>query len=330
MMRRESVRDFASGRWRHVLAHFGVRPEVLDGEHHACPVCGGKDRFRFDDKDGRGTWFCNQCGAGDGIQLVIKITGLSFKQAALSVERFLTNAGELPDREFRQKPDAALIKAQLNVAWQQANDPLIPYTYLMQRGVLAAMHGPSRPIDDLRGGHLAYYENKHFVAMLPTMLALVRDPGGRPVSIHRTYMKPDGTRAKKLMRSVESVAGAAVRLRSIEDGTLVVGEGIESTLAGAEQVGSGMGAWALLSAGNMSVWQVPHEVQRLIICADNDRNFVGQAAAFALAKRAAGMPKRRIAVEVIVPREPDSDMLDQAGGRIITGGNGFVRYSNGE
>ena len=35
-----------------------------------CPMCGGKDRFRFDDKGGRGTWICSQCGAGDEIELV--------------------------------------------------------------------------------------------------------------------------------------------------------------------------------------------------------------------------------------------------------------------
>ena len=33
-------------------------------------MCGGADHFRFDDKEGRGTWFCNQCGAGDGLKLI--------------------------------------------------------------------------------------------------------------------------------------------------------------------------------------------------------------------------------------------------------------------
>ena len=25
-------------------------------------MCGGKDRYRFDDQDGTGSWFCNRCG----------------------------------------------------------------------------------------------------------------------------------------------------------------------------------------------------------------------------------------------------------------------------
>ncbi len=37
----------------------------------------GKTRFRFDDKEGRGTWICNHCGAGDGADLAMKVTGMS-------------------------------------------------------------------------------------------------------------------------------------------------------------------------------------------------------------------------------------------------------------
>lgn len=51
----------------------------------ACPVCGGSDRFRFDDREGRGTWYCNQCGAGDGLKLVEKVFGVSPSDAAAKV-----------------------------------------------------------------------------------------------------------------------------------------------------------------------------------------------------------------------------------------------------
>jgi hypothetical protein len=53
---------------RPLAAHSpGAGCEGHKNRHQACPVCGGSDRFRFDDKEGRGTWFCNQCGAGDGL-----------------------------------------------------------------------------------------------------------------------------------------------------------------------------------------------------------------------------------------------------------------------
>ncbi len=52
----------ARGHWAKILPALGVN--ILKNRHQPCPVCGGKDRFRFDDQEGRGTWFCNQCGAG--------------------------------------------------------------------------------------------------------------------------------------------------------------------------------------------------------------------------------------------------------------------------
>ncbi|MFA9256091.1 primase-helicase zinc-binding domain-containing protein, partial [Escherichia coli] len=39
----------------------------------------------FDDREGRGTWYCNQCGAGDGLKLVEKVFGVSPSDAATKV-----------------------------------------------------------------------------------------------------------------------------------------------------------------------------------------------------------------------------------------------------
>ncbi|MGU0172416.1 primase-helicase zinc-binding domain-containing protein [Escherichia coli] len=35
----------------------------------------------MDDKAGRGTWFCNQCGHGDGLDLVRLVTGRKIKKS---------------------------------------------------------------------------------------------------------------------------------------------------------------------------------------------------------------------------------------------------------
>ncbi|MEG5984066.1 primase-helicase zinc-binding domain-containing protein [Enterobacter kobei] len=75
----ETVKQ-ACGHWPRILPELGV--PVIKNRHQACPVCGGSDRFRFDDKEGRGTWFCNQCGAGDGLKLVEKVFGVSASEAA--------------------------------------------------------------------------------------------------------------------------------------------------------------------------------------------------------------------------------------------------------
>ncbi len=65
----------AHGRWTEILPLLGVDPRFLVNRHGPCPLCGGKDRFRFDDKDGSGSYYCNGCGAGVGIILVRKLHG---------------------------------------------------------------------------------------------------------------------------------------------------------------------------------------------------------------------------------------------------------------
>ncbi|WP_312953147.1 primase-helicase zinc-binding domain-containing protein [Superficieibacter sp.] len=86
----ETVKQ-ACGHWPRILPALGVK--VIKNRHQPCPVCGGSDRFRFDDKEGRGTWFCNQCGAGDGLKLVEKVFGVSASEAAGKVSAL---TGSLP------------------------------------------------------------------------------------------------------------------------------------------------------------------------------------------------------------------------------------------
>ncbi|EEY1441531.1 DNA primase, partial [Escherichia coli] len=40
----------ARGHWSRILPALGVN--VLKNRHQPCPVCAGKDRFRFDDREG--------------------------------------------------------------------------------------------------------------------------------------------------------------------------------------------------------------------------------------------------------------------------------------
>ncbi|MEP8665184.1 primase-helicase zinc-binding domain-containing protein [Enterobacter cloacae] len=84
----ETVKQ-ACGHWPRILPALGVK--VIKNRHQACPVCGGSDRFRFDDKEGRGTWFCNQCGAGDGLKLVEKVFGVKPSEAAQKVNAVTGN-----------------------------------------------------------------------------------------------------------------------------------------------------------------------------------------------------------------------------------------------
>ena len=75
------VSEEARDRWPDVLSLMGIDVPASPRAQVACPACGGKDRFRFDD-DGRGAHFCNACGAGDGLELVKKVNNCDTTRAA--------------------------------------------------------------------------------------------------------------------------------------------------------------------------------------------------------------------------------------------------------
>ncbi len=99
------VTDLANGHWPSILgALAGLSADQLTDKHQPCPLCGGKDRYRFDDQNGSGSWFCNQCGgpdqaggAGNGIDLLMRRTGWTFKEAAQRIEQHLGIAPQRPE-----------------------------------------------------------------------------------------------------------------------------------------------------------------------------------------------------------------------------------------
>ncbi len=71
----------AAGQWPSVLAGLNINVPASPRAQVACPACGGRDRFRFDDY-GRGSHICNQCGAGDGLDLIQKVNHCDTAEAA--------------------------------------------------------------------------------------------------------------------------------------------------------------------------------------------------------------------------------------------------------
>ena len=79
------VIEAARGRWQAILLAVGVGAEFLTGRNGPCPFCGGKDRWRFTNRNADGVWICNQCGSGDGMELVKRFLKVEFRDAALLV-----------------------------------------------------------------------------------------------------------------------------------------------------------------------------------------------------------------------------------------------------
>lgn len=110
----QNTMSAATGRWPQLLPALGITV-APHGHHSACPVCGGKDRFRFDNQAGRGTWICNHCGAGDGLNLVAKTLDITTKEAAVKVAEILGEAQPLAVHH-----DEAAVKQQRDDARQKA------------------------------------------------------------------------------------------------------------------------------------------------------------------------------------------------------------------
>lgn len=302
MGERLSVRTVALGRWRSILTVLGMDERALSGKHGPCPMCGGKDRFRFDDKEGRGTYFCSGCGAGDGVQLAMGITGLSFRDVAAEVERIAGTVRPSTIKPGRSDDDklAALRRAFRESRPIERGDEAC--RYLAGRGL--RLYDLPENVRTHPG--MQYRDGGAVVGTFPAMLATVTDAAGRAVSMHRTYIQ-DGRKApvpapKKLMQGLP-LAGAAIRLTPVSR-TLGVAEGIETALACLQQFD--VPTWACVSAGVLEAFEPPAGVEHVIVFGDHDDNFTGQAAAYRLAHRLA---RKAIEVEVCIPPAP-GDWLD--------------------
>ncbi len=268
---RTSTKANAQNRWRGILGALGFTGKELSGDHGPCPICLGVDRFRFTDYRGGGEYFCSGCGAGAGFDLIMKRDSCDFLSAAKEVDRVLgTDIKEV----FRPKVNLEKRRKDLNALWAKGTVPFVLSSYMRARGITTPMDG----MCNLRGITNMYL--KGTVAEQNGILALIRDPGGQPVSIHRTYIDE---KIRKIMPPSGDMRGSSVRLGTDPEGDIVVGEGIETTLAGMQYYGveSGMAA---ISAHGMETLVLPKKVERVIILADNDKSFTGQKAAFTLAR----------------------------------------------
>jgi putative DNA primase/helicase len=148
------------------------------------------------------------------------------------------------------------------------------------------------------------------------MLAVFTGADNVAVTMHRTYLDVDASKLKikspkKILPPLKKMPGGAVRLFPLDGDTLIIAEGIETAIAGAEDFG--VPAWAALSATLMEAFEPPLQVKNLIILADNDRNYRGQKAAYSLANKVKG--KGEIETTVYVPEKVGTDWLDVVSGK---------------
>lgn len=335
----QDIQAAAQHNWQHILARVGVPVGSLKNKHQPCPMCGGKDRFRFDDKGGNGTYFCNQCGAGNGFTFIQKYLNLGdFGNAVALVAQILgmgeTSSTTTPIAPPKREPQPQTLPkdelAKLLNVWQAAT-PIVgtpAEKYLLARGIRQIPPSPN-----LRcRSHLAYWHNGKCLGEYAALLGLMHDTQGEIVGIQRVYIQQDPHTGnwrkavihdpetgdtldckKQMARYSGSTRGTAVHIDEPSsetglNGFLLVAEGIETALAAREIFGGKVPTWATVNAGNMARLVLPSSLKRLLITADNDHSETGYRAAHDLAVRAI---KQGVKVQIWLPEHAGQDALDE-------------------
>jgi putative DNA primase/helicase len=321
MANQEDVLKLAVGRWPAILQEYGVSEKAVSGKHAPCPKCEGVDRFRMIQRDGQGRWICNQCGSGDGMDLLLAVSGLSFKKACEWLRPKVSSLAYVPPNSV--SPTDRKNRNMSNVKiWQEAvgfdgleKDSLLD-RYLGQRRLIPEEYSMA----DLRlHPGLPYYdEDGKAKGLFPAMLARVSTRDGKLASIHRTYLheQKDGTiiKMRKMTPSSRDWKSGCVRLMSTAGHTrLIVAEGIETALSMRaimyRRHGMKVPVWAAINADALTNIAIPDEIKQVIIGGDNDTSFTGQKAAYALANRMVVHDKRK--AKVVIPETTGWDWNDQ-------------------
>lgn len=327
------VREAADGRWVDILE--SLTPEIAEAlassgrmtQHRPCPVHGGKDGFRlFRDVAHTGGGICNSCGAfHDGFSLIGWLRGWSFRETVEEVARALGLSPDpssrprltrvAPPPPLRETPPARRAQDMRDL-WSASvcldHPEAAPASrYLAARGLDGDRLIPLiSPVSLRFHPAVPYYEEGQPTRVFPALLAAARGPRGQAVTLHRTYLAPDGSgkapvvKSKKLMSAVGS--GAAVRLGLPFQGHIGVAEGLETALAVLQR--QGYGCWSCISGAVLAMFEPPEGITHVTIWADKDRALnardrlpVGEHYARQLAAR---LRARGLTVTIALPPHP--------------------------
>ena len=278
------LREYAKGKWPTIISGILGERYADTRKHQPCPCGEGKDRYRFSDKTGTGSYFCS-CSQGDkdGFDLLQCAQGWTFAEAAAAVEAVIGK----PEEPEAPKP----------ASWAQTLRSQTVKTgrskYLENRGLEVA---PG--LDWIWS--LPYMEDGVKVEVYPAMLApIFRD--GRWLTYHATYLYQGEKAPVESPRKIlpgPPLSGGACPLYPAGP-VLGIAEGIETSIAA--KMKFGIPVWASLNTSLMQGWNPPKGTKKVVIFGDNDTHLAGHAAAYALAHR---LLLKGIEVEIQIPDAP--------------------------
>jgi len=252
-----NIKTLTQNRWPGIFSSLGI--SVGTGKHCVCPIHGAAPHghsFRFDDKEGNGTWICSQCGAGNGISLVMKVLNVDFKQACQEIEKIIGNVKPMKHQPETQMTAEKMREIFLTSHKIRKDDAV--YKYLTKRGLSEYPHV-------LRCTSKCWEPETKKEQR--AMLAIFSLPNSEAVTMHRTFIDNEGNKLKidspkKMLPTLKPMAGGAVRL--FEHGEqLGIAEGIETALSVHELYK--IPCWAALSAQLLESFKPPVNIKELTI-----------------------------------------------------------------
>ena len=274
-----NVKDLklSPGQWLVLLQRYGVDAASLTGHGAPCPMCGGSDRFTYDNKCGRGDWICRQCDngepqAGDGLALICKFTGMKF--GALMQELSGGSLNDLKSTVYlpaapkpKHRADRAFIEHRLTKLWggaHQLSEGDLVTRYLAERIPGLNVSGS----ESLRLGMLEYWHDKKLLGSWPGIVARFELPDGRLGTLHRTFLERSAPQKARIVSSdgeildvkrndktLNPLDGGAVRLMDPVNGEVGVAEGLETAYAA--HMLFKVPTWYCLNSGLLTKFQVP-------------------------------------------------------------------------
>lgn len=212
----------------------------------------------------------------------------------------------------RQRAYSARLHEKIEQIWNEcllyssgACEPM--RRYLQSRGLLIPVDSVEQS-DCLRfHPSLSYFDEDGIkIGSFPAIVCAIRDVDGNMVTLHRTYLTPNGKKAKvgsarKMMPVPDglSVVGASIRLGEPAEGVLGVAEGLETALS-AYRV-SRFPVWSTVNATLMESFEVSQGVHTVLIWADRDKSLTGERSANVLKAK---LEKQGIQVYVLLPKLP--------------------------
>ena len=300
MSYKDTTKHDAKGKWFGILTALGIGSNYLTGKHTQCPICGGRDRFRWDNKEGDGTWFCNQDGAGDGFSLLIAYHKIDFKEAKKRVKEVI---GSVEQVEIKKEQTDEQKRDALRKAWNDSKPS--------QKGDFVDLYLRGRGIDvpvlyGLRSGlSVDFTTGREF----QTMFGVVKNRDGKLATLHRTFIengrKADIECPRKMMSGFLEDGCSIQTGEVMEIGMVGIAEGIETALSASQMFH--IPVWSVLNTSLMEKWLPPEGVSTVVIFGDNDKSYSGQKSAYTLARK---LTKLGYAIEVNIPKKQGYDWND--------------------